>query len=176
MSEDRTQCQAVDLPAQAAHVGRLEVLLQRIVKLALSVRKRLRFAGKTLRRLLAARRGAAAAPSRTEPLMAGDRVRVLSRNEIEATLDERNRLRGCTFMDEMWNYCGTEQTVLKRIERYLDEGSYIVRKLGRLVILKDVHCSGADYYGRCDRTCFFFWREEWLQRIRNQHKEEEALH
>jgi len=28
-----------------------------------------------------------------------------------------------------------------------------------------LHCQGTSDYGRCDRSCFYFWREEWLEKI-----------
>ena len=38
---------------------------------------------------------------------AGDLVRVPPKEEIQATLDYWRQLKGCTFMAEMWPYCGT---------------------------------------------------------------------
>jgi hypothetical protein len=26
-------------------------------------------------------------------------------------------------------------------------------------------CQGTKDFGRCDRSCFFFWREEWLEKL-----------
>jgi hypothetical protein len=34
-----------------------------------------------------------------------------------------------------------------------------------IVILENVFCQGTKDFGACDRTCFFFWREEWLEKI-----------
>ena len=39
-------------------------------------------------------------------LKAGDRVCIKSRGEIQATLNHWNQLKGCSFMEEMWPYCG----------------------------------------------------------------------
>jgi hypothetical protein len=98
-------------------------------------------------------------------LKAGDRVWVRSREEIEATLDSRNELKGCVFMSEMWRYCGTEQCVLKPMDQFLDERTYRVRKTRGIVLLEGAVCQGTEYPKGCDRSCFFFWRKEWLAKI-----------
>jgi hypothetical protein len=98
-------------------------------------------------------------------LKAGDRVQVRSRKDIEATLDSRNALKGCFFMSEMWDYCGTEHRVLKPMEQFLDERTYRVKRTSGLVLLEGAICQGTDYAKGCDRSCFFFWREEWLEKI-----------
>jgi hypothetical protein len=54
-----------------------------------------------------------------EKLQAGDPVRVRLKEEIESTLDKWNQLKRCSFMEEMWPYCGTNQRVLKRVEKFL---------------------------------------------------------
>jgi hypothetical protein len=97
-------------------------------------------------------------------LKAGDLVRVRSREKIQATLSDQE-LEGCTFVSEMWPYCGTTQRVLKPMERFLDELHLQVRKCGGIVLLEGAICQGTAYPGGCDRSCFFFWREEWLERI-----------
>ena len=51
----------------------------------------------------------AAASSAADRCEAGDLVRVRSAGEIDATLDHWRQLRGCTFMPEMRQYCGTTQ-------------------------------------------------------------------
>jgi hypothetical protein len=98
-------------------------------------------------------------------LGAGDLVRVRSRQEIEATLDSWKELKGCLFMQDMWQYCGTTQRVLKRVERFVDERDYRVKKCKGIALLEGLTCEGTADYGRCDRACFFFWREEWLEKI-----------
>jgi hypothetical protein len=90
---------------------------------------------------------------------------VRAREEIEATLDGKNKLKGCLFVAEMWDYCGTEQRVLKPIEQFLDERDYRVRRTSGIVLLEGAVCQGTDYLKGCDRSCFFFWREEWLEPI-----------
>ncbi len=98
-------------------------------------------------------------------LMAGDLVRVRSRSEIEATLSHWNALKGCGMMEEMWEYCGTTHRVMKRVERFLDERDYLMKKTQGIIILENVICNGTVDFGPCDRSCFFFWREEWLEKL-----------
>jgi len=98
-------------------------------------------------------------------LVPGDLVRVRSKEEIQSTLDRWNQLKGCGFMEEMMPYCGTRQRVYKRVKRFLDERDYLLKKCTGIVILEGVFCEGTKDFGSCDRSCFFFWREEWLERI-----------
>ncbi len=157
---------------QVCQAGGMRRFVEGSEPLILHVSKRvLQYINRRLRFLLRkAARSVNAGKSRTEetgtpePLMAGDRVTVKSKEEIEATLDDWSSLRGCSFMTEMLAYCGTEQIVLKRIERFLDERDYRIKKARGLVILEGVFCGGTAAFGRCDRTCFFFWREEWLRK------------
>ncbi len=99
----------------------------------------------------------------------GDIVCVRPRKEIQSTLDLWNATKGCTFLEEMWSYCDTTHSVLKRVEHFMDERDYLLRKVKGIVILDGVHCQGTIDFGKCDRMCFFFWREEWLQKIDEVH-------
>ena len=98
-------------------------------------------------------------------LKAGDMVRVRSKSEIEATLNHWGQLRGCKFMPELAPYCGTTHRVLKSMERFVDERDLRVKKCKGIILLEGVHCEGTTDFGRCDRYCFLFWREEWLEKI-----------
>jgi hypothetical protein len=111
---------------------------------------------------------AASAPSATSFLKAGDLVRVRSHEEIRATLDPWKELRGCAFLDSMSPYCGTTQRVLKIMERFLDERDYKVKKVRGMVLLEGILCPGTPVFGRCDRCCHFFWREEWLEKLESK--------
>jgi hypothetical protein len=102
---------------------------------------------------------------RATALQAGDLVRVRSREEIEGTLNSWRQLKGCTFMEEMAPYCGTTQRVLKPVNRFLDERDYRIKKCKGIILLEGLMCQGTETFGPCDRACFFFWREEWLERI-----------
>jgi hypothetical protein len=98
-------------------------------------------------------------------LKPGDMVRIRSANEIKATLDRWNQTGRCAFMEEMWDYCGSTQRVLKRVEKFLDERDYLVKKCTGIILLDGVYCHGTVDFGECDRTCFIFWREEWLEKV-----------
>jgi len=104
-------------------------------------------------------------PDQTERLTAGDRVRVRSWEEIQALLDPFKETRGCAFLEDMREYCGTQQRVLKSMERFLDERDYKVKKVNGVILLENVICNGTPAFGKCDRSCFLFWREEWLEKI-----------
>jgi hypothetical protein len=94
-----------------------------------------------------------------------DLVRVKSREEIQATLDRWNQLKGCAFMEEMWPHCGTIQRVYKRVEIFMDERDYLMKRCKGIVLLEGVICEGTKDFGQCDRSCFYFWREEWLEKL-----------
>lgn len=98
-------------------------------------------------------------------LKAGDLVRVRSMEQIEATLNHWGQLKGCSFMPEMAQYCGTTQRVHKAMERFVDERDLRVKKVKGIVLLEGLRCEGTAEFGRCDRSCLYFWREEWLERV-----------
>jgi hypothetical protein len=95
----------------------------------------------------------------------GDWVRVRSLQEIKTTLDRNKRTEGCTFMPEMARYCGTTRRVLKSVKRFVDERDLRVKKTSGIILLDGVMCQGAADFGSCDRTCFYLWREEWLEKV-----------
>lgn len=104
-----------------------------------------------------------------ERLKTGDMVRVKSKEEIESTLNHLRRLKGCSFMEnEMEPYLGTVQRVYKHMERFVDERELKVKKCKGLILLDGVVCPGTTEFGRCDRSCLLFWREEWLEKIEDQ--------
>jgi hypothetical protein len=109
----------------------------------------------------------ASATAQTIALKPGDRVRVRTREEIQATLNPFKELKGCAFLEEMWQYCGTTHRVLKSMERFLDERDYKVKKTRGVVLLENIICHGTPVFGRCDRCCFLFWREEWLEKLQD---------
>jgi hypothetical protein len=100
-------------------------------------------------------------------LKAGDVVRVRSKEQILQTLDENNKLGKCNFSDGMWQYCGGEYKVLKRIEHFYDEASCRMLRTRDLVLLEGLHCSGnlPAFKHRCDKHCLYFWKEAWLEKI-----------
>jgi hypothetical protein len=98
-------------------------------------------------------------------LNTGDWVHVRTRQEIQAMLDPFKETNGCAFLEDMYKYCDTKQRVFKSMERFLDERDYKVKKVRGVILLENVICSGTPAFGRCDRSCFLFWREEWLEKI-----------
>ncbi len=95
----------------------------------------------------------------------GDKVLVRSKDQIQATLNYWNELKGCSFLPEMWPYCGTIQRVLKPVKRFVDERDCRVKKVNGVYLLEGIMCQGFELYGECDRSCFYFWRQEWLEKI-----------
>jgi hypothetical protein len=100
-------------------------------------------------------------------LRPGDHVKVKSKKEIFATLDNNHRYEGCAFMDEMIQYCDTEQIVYKRIDNFFDERMCKFFKAKGIVLLDGITCSGKLSVAGpiCNRSCYLFWKEAWLEKI-----------
>ncbi len=100
-------------------------------------------------------------------LKLGDLVRVRTKEQILKTLDSNNKLDGCFFMDEMWQYCKSQHKVLKNVNYFFDERGAKMYKAHGIVLLDGVHCSGkqGNLMPRCDRNCYIFWKEDWLEKI-----------
>jgi hypothetical protein len=81
-------------------------------------------------------------------LRPGDRVQVRSRQEIQATLDQKNRNRGLSFNAEMLRYCGGEFRVLRRVEWIINEKTGRMTTLRDCIVLDDVTCLG-DFHQFC---------------------------
>jgi hypothetical protein len=97
-------------------------------------------------------------------LAPGELVQVRSLEEISATLDENNKLKGLLFMPEMRKFCGKKFRVFKRVDKIMLESTGEFRKLKTpSIFLEDVFCDG-EFHQNCDRSCFCFWREAWLER------------
>ena len=101
----------------------------------------------------------------TTPFLDGEVVRVRSYEEILSTLDPFKELKGCAFLPSMAKYCGTEQRVLRSMRSFMDERDYKLKKVRGVILLENVICNGNATFGECDRCCFLFWREEWLEKI-----------
>ena len=96
-------------------------------------------------------------------LRPGELVEVRSEAEIARTLDDHGKLRGLAFLEPMRSFCGKQFTVLKRVERIYLEESGTTRRMKNTVLLNNVMCDGL--LMGCDRSCFFYWREAWLNRV-----------
>lgn len=97
-------------------------------------------------------------------LQPGEIVEVRSREEIEATLDDKHAVRGLRFSGEMLPYCGKRARVLARVDRIIDEKTGRMLKLRDCVILEDVWCQGT-FRALCRRKIYTYWRECWLKRV-----------
>jgi hypothetical protein len=100
-------------------------------------------------------------------LQPGELVRVKSRREIAATLDENGRNRGLAFDWEMLPHCGRTYRVKDRVERFIDENTGTMVELkNECLLLEGVACSGDLSVGRwfCPRAIYPFWREDWVRR------------
>jgi hypothetical protein len=51
------------------------------------------------------------------------------------------------------------------VKTFVDERDCRVKKVKGVYLLEGVNCQGFELYGECDRACFYFWREEWLEKI-----------
>lgn len=96
----------------------------------------------------------------------GEVVEVRSVKEVFATLDKQGKLRGLRFTPEMEKFCGKQFRVYKNLDRIILEATGELRKIKLPTVLLDgVFCDGSGH-GGCDRSCFCFWREAWLRRVR----------
>jgi hypothetical protein len=97
-------------------------------------------------------------------LLPGELVEVKPFENILGTLDSSGRHRGLVFAPEMRKYCGRRFRVFKRLELMFDEQTREQRRIHNTVLLEGVFCGG-DGIG-CDRSCFLYWREAWLRRVK----------
>jgi hypothetical protein len=107
-------------------------------------------------------------PKETLGLRSGERVRVKSQDEILRTVNSRNRNRGLSFDEEMVEFCGGTFSVLKRVERVINEGSGEMMEFkGDCIILDGVTCNSRFKDKRlfCPRSIYPYWRELWLSRV-----------
>jgi hypothetical protein len=101
-------------------------------------------------------------------LAPGEWVRVKTKAQIAATLNEKGRNRGLWFDREMLPYCGKVFRVRKRVQRIIDEGSGRLLELKNdCIMLEGAVCTGENSTGRwlCTRGIYSYWRECWLERV-----------
>ena len=98
-------------------------------------------------------------------LQPGEMVRIKTKEQIEATLNEDRLNRGMGFEEEMARYCGRTARVQARVTKCLDEktGKMLTMK-NPCIMLEDVVCAGV-YNANCPRQFIPFWREIWLERV-----------
>jgi hypothetical protein len=98
-------------------------------------------------------------------LRPGELVRIKSKAEIMATLNQKQLNRGLGFDPEMSRFCGRTAIVSRRVDRIIDErtGRMLTMK-NPCIVLEGVICEGA-YNMSCPRAIPPYWREIWLERI-----------
>ena len=158
-------CQVQSVPEISDKLSPWSIITQRLRKVIHAAKRRMLFLPRHLTMDRDSERG-----SQNGNLQDGDLVRVRSKKEIDATLDGWNRLGGCAFMEEMQNYCDTERRIFKKVNQFLDERDYLMKKTKKIYLLEGVYCHGTKDFGPCDRSCFYFWREEWLEPIEDSEK------
>ena len=95
----------------------------------------------------------------------GDLVEVRSMDEILTTFDKQRKTHGLGFMFGMEEYCGKRFMVFKIVHKIKLETTGEIRKVRYpSILLENLYCDGKHYDG-CDRTCFYFWSEEWLKKV-----------
>ena len=95
-------------------------------------------------------------------LQPGEVVEVRSVDEILRTLDAQRKHKGLSFGGEMHGQCGRRMTVVKRVERIMNEKTGKIRLVSDTVLLDGSAC---DRYLGCARGMPFMWREVWLKRV-----------
>lgn len=107
----------------------------------------------------------APSPSGTVGFKPGEWARVKSAEGIFATLDPKGRHRGLGINPEQMGYSGRKFRVLKVVDKIRLETTGELRRMNApTVLLEGVTCDGR-FHGGCDRSCYCFWREDWLERV-----------
>ena len=107
---------------------------------------------------------AKASPTESLGLRPGELVRVKSKQQIELTLNDKNRNRGLRFDREMLRYCGGEYRVRAVLSRVMLEATATLRDLTTpCIVLEGVTATG-EYNGFNPENEHIFWREIWLER------------
>jgi hypothetical protein len=109
-------------------------------------------------------------PSANLSLKPGELVRIKPHREILKTINEGNSNRGLYFDAEEVPYCGKTYRVLRIVKRIIDErtGSMLHMKTP-CVVLDSVICQSRYSECRmfCPRSIYPYWREIWLERVKN---------
>jgi hypothetical protein len=96
-------------------------------------------------------------------------VKVKSREEIFELLDSMNKLDGCQFMNQMWQFCEKEFKILKVVINFFDENRKKMYQVsGPRYLLEGIICDGKveSFKQTCDHSCYLLWHEDWLISIR----------
>src|SRR3974377_73355 len=107
------------------------------------------------------------AQSKSKRLLPGAIVMVRPWSEILATLDSNGMLDGLPFMAEMVKFCGRRFRVSKAPDTTCEETQGNMRRIRYVVFLEGLRCDGLAH-GGCQKGCFIFWKEAWLQHVGDQ--------
>lgn len=163
-SELEAECQMIHLPAIAEKDTFYDFIIRIPRKIFWAIWRRIEYIYAAIL-LFVKRPNQSPTEANHEMIKAGDLVQVRSKNDIKATLNAWNEYKGCAFIDDMWDYCGSTQRVFKKVQNFVDERDYKMKRVKGIYLLENVFCQGTKVMGRCDRSCFFFWREEWLEKL-----------
>ena len=167
------ECQVGGLPQAGRPLGRIDVLIRRILQAWGGLKRvceRVTAGGGAScgdrHAAGSGQEGPRRAPLGLKP---GERVRVRSWAEIEQTLDADKCCGGLGWLPLQQHHCGKTYAVVRRVDRFFDERARRLLKLRDVVLLDGVHCippkDGPWSYAGCERMCFLFWKEDWLERV-----------
>ena len=108
------------------------------------------------------------APTKPLNLQPGELVRVKPHSEILKTLNTASKNRGLYFDAEMVPFCGGTYSVLRRVNKIIDEKTGKMAKMkDESIILDGVFCQARYSHCRmfCPRAIYPYWREIWLERV-----------
>jgi hypothetical protein len=101
-------------------------------------------------------------------LQAGELVRIRSKEDIFATLNQQGRNRGLWFDVEMLPFCGRSAVVKQRVDHIINEKTGEMMHFSNpCIMLEGVACGGCLSRERlfCPRSIYSYWREIWLERV-----------
>ena len=160
-----SRCQIFELSAITKPLSFFRYVLQRVKKVRHAIIRRCYFSMAIVRRIFFKKSRSLSNVQSLIVFHIGEVVKVRSKEDVMATLDNWKKLKGCGFMTEMEQYCGTIQRVKKQVRNFMDERDYLVKKCKNMYILDGLMCEGVKDFGPCDRSCYFFWRAEWLEKV-----------
>jgi hypothetical protein len=158
-------CQLKELEKSYKKLNVLADLYQNRIRLIWTLNGHRNYLQKTVGKFISGEKVELSKQKALVQIEAGDIVTVLSREEIESTLNRRGALNGCVFVPEMFCFCGNTYRVYKRVVYFFDEVSERMCRCKDTVLLSAVHCSGERkvFSVPCDRNCFYFWNTRWLK-------------
>jgi hypothetical protein len=107
-------------------------------------------------------------PTASLDLQPGELVRIRSKEEIFATLNQQGRNRGLWFDVEMLPFCGRVARVKQRVDHIINEkNGEMMHFSNPCIMLEEVACGGCLSRERlfCPRAIYSYWREIWLERV-----------